>query len=100
MDERPSEYAVLRIAPQFHYPTPLLANRPNLCQLGRMKLLDDIKRTCIDHGLAVDEVVIEGDIAIITPTSLDALVDAETLAGIAEDVRQFGIKHVALDLKT
>lgn len=64
-----------------------------------MDVTEEIGRICAEHGLDIESVALDADIAVITPKSLDELVDAETLAGIADDIRQFGIKHVALDLK-
>jgi hypothetical protein len=63
-----------------------------------MELTDEITAICSKHGLATRRVELHGDVAVIVPAELDSPVSPEKLAGIAEAVRQFGIKHVALDI--
>jgi hypothetical protein len=64
-----------------------------------MELTDDIAAVCAEHGLATKRVELHGDVAVIVPADLASPIDPGTLAGIADDVRQFGIKHVALDIE-
>lgn len=64
-----------------------------------MNLPEEIQKVCASWNFDVESVAIDGDVAVITPASLDALPNSETLRGIADEVRQFGIKHVALELK-
>ena len=63
-----------------------------------MELTDDIAAICKEHGLETARVELHGDVAVIVPAELSEPISTDTLAGIADAVRQFGIKHVAMDI--
>ncbi len=64
-----------------------------------MDVTDDIEKICAAYGLELARVELHGDVAVVVPANLDEPLAPETLAGIAEEVRQFGIKHVAIDIE-
>jgi hypothetical protein len=47
-----------------------------------------IRNLCQQRGLTVSQVRLANDVLVVTPTSIDALPDADTLADLSEKLRE------------
>jgi hypothetical protein len=59
-----------------------------------------IRNLCEASGLAVSKLRLADDILVVTPTSLDALPDAEALAALSDQLREVtSARYVTVDIE-
>jgi hypothetical protein len=55
---------------------------------------DDIEAACAEHGFPLGEISGDDDLLRLSPTSLDALPNAEVLNALADDLEDLGYQFV------